>query len=65
MLGKEGCEKENYFLLCHLELSEGITSQLGCRCKKMIVEEGLCRVEQGNSSKVHEVLKGLYTLQNV
>ena len=65
MLGKEGCEKENYFLLRDLELSEDITSQLGCRRKKTIVEEGLCRVERGNSSRVHEISKGLYTLPNM
>ena len=60
MLGKEECEKENYFLLCDLELSGRLYFSVGCRRKKTIAEEGLCRVDQGNSSKVHDRIEEVY-----
>jgi hypothetical protein len=40
-----------------LNYQEGFTSQIGCRHKKTIVEEGLCCVERGNSSKAHECIE--------
>ena len=41
-------------------ISELSVNQLFCRCrrKKTIVEEGLCHVERGNSSNIHESIEG-------
>ena len=59
---------ENEATTCYVtsNYQRGFTSQVGCRRKKTIVEEGLCCVEQGNSSKVHEGNKGfIYPAKNV
>ena len=59
-------EKENYFLLRDLELSRRLYFSDGCRRKKTIGEEGLCRIERGNSSKVHaEIERFIYPTESM
>ena len=53
-------ESWNPMVLCNLELSGRLYFSVGCRRKKMIVEEGLCHVERGNSSKVQRMYRRVY-----
>ena len=49
-------------MLCDLELSKEFYFSVGCRRRKTIAEEGLCRVNEEIVLEYMNVSRGLYTL---